>query len=208
MPNNEIGTPELVDRLQVLVNDARAIPLSNKVLIDRDVIGELARNLVDSVPVDVKKAAQILDKENEIISASQKQAEEKIREAQQAAKKTMDDAKRDAEATLNNAAASAAETIRAANERAAAILSDAQGQHSSILQEAQNRANQMVSEHEIVTRAKAEAQELRDTTQHDCDEYFRRVHEALDSVMEQADNAMARQLDDIRALRQQMNSGA
>ena len=206
MSNNEIGTPELVDRLQMLINDARSIPLSNKLLIDRDVILGLAQKLADSVPADVKKAAQIVEKENEIIDVSQKQANEKIRDAQQTAQTTIDNAKRDAETVKHNAEANAAETIRLAHEQADAILSSAHSEGNRILQDAQNRASQMVSEHEIVTRARAEAQELRDATQQECDDYSRRVHEALDGMMEQADNAMTRQLEDIRTLRQQMSS--
>lgn len=202
----EMGILELIDRLQMLVNDSRPIPFSNKLMIDRDVISDLVNKLGESVPTDVKTAAQILDKENEIISASQKQANEMTRNAEQTAKNTIDSANRQAQATTNDAVSKAAETVRLANEQAAAILSDAQSQHNAMLQDAQNRAHQMVSEHEILTRAQAEAQELRDTTQHECDAYSHRVHEALDILLEQTDNALARQLDGLRVLRQQINT--
>lgn len=206
MSTIELRTFELIDRLHMLINDARSIPLSGKLMIDREEITELARKLEESIPADVKTASQVLVKEKEIIDESRRQANEMTRTAEQNAKNTVDSANRQAQATTADATNKAAETVRVANEQAAAILSDAKNQHSAILQDAQNRANQMISEHEILARAQAEAQELRDRTQNDCDTYSRRVHEAVDAMLEQTDNSMVCQLDALRALRQQIVS--
>lgn len=211
MNDLKLTTYDLIDRLNLLISSSRSVPLSNRLLIDKSDISDLADQMASGIPADVKTARQVLDEKDKILAGSQREADETVRSARQTARDTVDAADHQAQQTIadaQNALADAQkraeEIIRAANDQAGALIADAQRQHSAILQDAQTRANQMVSESEITTRAQAEAQEILEITHQQCDEYSRRVTGAVAQMLEQADIGIARQLDELRALRQSL----
>ena len=84
------------------------------------------------------------------------------------------------------------------------MLADAQARANALVADAQARAQQMVSDSEIVARAQAEAQEMLESAHRECEEYSAQVQSTVNQLMENADAALAQQLDSLRAMRQEL----
>ena len=182
MSSTKLMTFELIDRLNLLVSGARTIPLSNRVMVDKDELLRLMQQLEQSIPNDLQQARQLLAVEQQIIDESRRQAEDTTKEANQKARTTVD----------------------SANSQAQATLADARTRANAVLADAQARAQQMVADSEIIARAQAEAQELLESAHRECEDYTMRVHGAVAQMMEQADDGLSQQLDALRALRQEI----
>lgn len=215
--STKIPTFDVLDRLMIAIEQAKAVPLTKKVVLDKDEIISLLHRLTDSIPSDMKHAQEIVKVENEILDESNRLAERTRRDAESQAKATISNANEQAKNTVDSAnsqaqealaqsKAQAAETLRSASDQANAILAEARNQANAIVTDAQNLAQKMVSESEIIARAQAEAREMLESTHHECEDYSMRVQGALNQMMEIADNGLARQLDSLRALRQEMNA--
>lgn len=217
MSNAKLATFELIDRLMLVAEQAKGIPLTNKMMVEREEVLGLLRRLEDSIPADLKQARDLLAIEKQIIDESNRQANQTVNEANAQAKNTVesanaqaqntvDSANAQAQATLADAQARAAETLRSSSDQANAMLADAQARANAIISDAQARAQKMVSESEIIARAQAEAQEMLETTHRECEDFAMRVKGAVNHMMEMADAGLSQQLDSLRALRQDIAS--
>ena len=206
-------TFELLDRMDSILATARTIPIYNRVMLEKEEFTGLMRRLQESIPADLQNARKIVEQEEQIINASNQEAEatraqaakeasDTVTKANQEARATVDSANAQANATLTDAQNQAGETIRSAADQANAMIADAQARANALVADAQARAQQLVSESEIIARAQAEAQELLDATHRDCDELTARVNAAMANLMDQADLGLSQQLDALRALRQ------
>lgn len=204
MSSTKLMTFELIDRLNLLVSGARTIPLSNRVMVDKDELLRLMQQLEQSIPNDLQQARQLLAVEQQIIDESRRQADDTTKEANQKARTTVDSANSQAQATLADANSRASETMRTATDQANAMVADARNRANAVLADAQTRAQQMVADSEIIARAQAEAQELLESAHRECEDYTMRVHGAVAQMMEQADAGLSQQLDALRALRQEI----
>lgn len=204
MSATKLSTFELIDRINLLVNSARTIPLSGKMMLDRDEMSDLLRRLEESIPQDLQQAKQLLAVEQQIIDESRRQAETTVREANQNAKTTVENATNQANSMLQDAKNRAGETLRGATDQANALMADAQARANALVADAQTRAQQMVADSEIVARAQAEAQEMLEAAHREGEDYSLRVHGAVSQMMEHADASLSQQLDALRALRQEI----
>lgn len=64
----------LVDRLEELFNDSRAIPLTHQVVVDEDRMLDLIDQMRVSIPDEVKKAQQLLAQRDRILAQAQEEA--------------------------------------------------------------------------------------------------------------------------------------
>ncbi|MCP4357984.1 MAG: ATP synthase F0 subunit B [Chloroflexi bacterium] len=64
----------LVDRLEELFNESRAIPLTRQVVVDEDRMLDLIDQMRVSIPEEVKKAQQILAQRDRIMAQAQEEA--------------------------------------------------------------------------------------------------------------------------------------
>lgn len=206
MSNRDLSVFDLLDKLELLLQNAKTIPLYGRIMLDKEECGSLIRRIRDSIPADVQTAKELLAMEDQIISESRKQAEATVKEANNTARQTVDSANSQANATLSDAQNRANTTMQNAADQANAMVADAQARSSAMIADAQARAQQMVAESEIVARAQAQAQDLLDSAHRDCDAYAAQVRDSVNSLMTQADDALARQLDALRAMRQDMNA--
>lgn len=217
MSSTKLMTFELIDRLNLLVTGARTVPLTNRIMADKEELLSLLKRLEDSIPGDVQQAKQLLEVEAQILEESRKEAEATVNSANSQAKNTVDSANAQAKATVDSAnqqaqstmadaQARAAETLRSATDQANAMLADAQARANAIVADAQARAQQLVAESEIIARAQAEAQEMLEAAHRECEDYSTRVHGAVARMVEHADISLSQQLDALRTLRQEINS--
>lgn len=206
MSSTKLSTFEILDRMNLMVSSAKTFPLSNRLMLDREELSALLRRLEDSIPNDLQQARKLLAVEQQIIDESRRQADSAMKEAGESAKQTVEKANNQANATLADAQARAAETLRTSTDQANAMLADAQARAAAIIADAQARAQHMVADSEIIARAQAEAQEMLESAHRECEEYSMRVHGSVSQMLEQADDGLARQLDALRALRQEISA--
>ncbi len=109
----------LVDRLEELISDCRAIPLTRNIIVDEDRILELIDQMRISIPEEMKKAQQITAQRDRVIA-----------QAQEEAGRTITLAKQEAEQLLASDA-----VVQAAQERAEQIISQARADTESIRHE-------------------------------------------------------------------------
>ncbi len=111
---------QLIDRLEELFNDARAVPFTHNVVVDEDRMLEIIDQMRIVIPDEVKKAQQVLSQKDRFLAQAQEEADrtlvlarEKaeqiaardniVLEAQRRADQIIAQARADAEATRRDA---------------------------------------------------------------------------------------------------------
>jgi cell division septum initiation protein DivIVA len=64
----------LVDRLEELLNQSRAVPLSHSVMVDEDRMLDLIDQMRVAIPEEVKKAQQLLAQRDRLLAQAQEEA--------------------------------------------------------------------------------------------------------------------------------------
>lgn len=104
---------QLIDRLEELFNDAKAIPLTHNVIVDEDRMLELIDQMRIAIPEEVKKAQQVVAQRDRVMAQAQEEANRTLtlarEKADQLAQKDVlvQEAQRRAEQILNQARAEA-----------------------------------------------------------------------------------------------------
>ena len=99
----------LVDRLEELFNNSRAIPLTHNVIVDEDKFLDIIDQMRISVPEEVKKAQEVYTKKDRFMAQAQEEANRTLQLARERAEDLVDkdalilDAKRRAELILEQA---------------------------------------------------------------------------------------------------------
>ena len=153
MSSSKLMAFELLDRMAMMVSNAKTIPLYNRIMLEKEEFSSLMRRLEESIPTDLQKAKAIIEQEETILSESNRIAEETTQKANQEAQTNLDNARNQAQTMVTDAQNQANETIRSATDQANAMLADAQARANALVADAQARAQQMVSESEIIARA-------------------------------------------------------
>ena len=216
MADNRLTCSPMIDWLRISVRDGRLIPLTGKVVVDREEFLNKLQELDDNLPDDLKTAREYMADIDRRLKESKEQAESLVNQANEQARNTVEQANKQAQDTVNQANQQATNTVnlanqqaqdvtRTANEQANAMLADAQARAQAILADAKAQADSLVAESEIVARATAQAQEMMDNTRRECDDYSMRMHASVNQMLEQADMALSQQLDSLRMLHQEMN---
>ncbi len=84
---------KLVEELEEVVNQASAVPFSNRIMIDKEVISEILEKISFAVPEEVRRAKWIKEEKDQIMSEAKKEAEDMIRTAQEEQARLLDHAK-------------------------------------------------------------------------------------------------------------------
>lgn len=107
---------QLIDRLEELFNESKAIPLTHNVMVDEDRMLELIDQMRIAIPEEVKKAQQVLAQRDRVMAQAQEEANRTLAlarekadqmahkdniavEAQRRAEQILNQARADAEAT-------------------------------------------------------------------------------------------------------------
>ncbi len=215
--SDEMKSVEVLDRLRLMVDEARLLPLSNKILLEKGDLAALLQKLDNALPEDVRRAKELLTEQDQILSSSREEAQRTVTEARQEAEKTvseatekaksmLSEAEQTSQAQLNDARSRSSEMMVDATNRANSTLAEAQQRAAAVVADAEERAKQMTDEGTIMQAAREQAQQLIDTTRRDCDAYTRQVREALGKFLDDADSGLAAQLEQFRNFRQQMNT--
>jgi cell division septum initiation protein DivIVA len=111
---------QLIDRLEELFNDAKAVPFTHNVVVDEDRMLELIDQMRIAIPEEVKKAQQVVAQRDRVMAQAQEEANRTlqlsrdkaeqmvdrdiiVQEAQRRAEQILSQARADAEATRTDA---------------------------------------------------------------------------------------------------------
>ena len=132
---------ELVDRLEELFNESRAVPLTHSVIVDEDRMLDIIDQMRVTIPEEVRQAREVLNQRDRILARAKEEAQRTVQLAQEERKRIVQD-----HAIVQDAIAEA-ERIRAqAHEEAASIRREADEYAMRLLQELSIRLEHMLTE--------------------------------------------------------------
>ncbi|MEJ5240088.1 MAG: hypothetical protein WHS87_02710 [Anaerolineales bacterium] len=76
---------QLIDRLEEVFNESRAIPLTHSVIVDEDRMLDIIDQMRVTIPEEVKKAQQLLAQRDRILAQAQEEAERTVQLARERA---------------------------------------------------------------------------------------------------------------------------
>ena len=129
----------LIDRLEELFNESRALPFTHNVIVDEDRMLDIIDQMRIAIPEEVKKAQQLLNQSDRVLAQAEEKAnrttalaEEKadeltsqdvlIQEAQRRSDNILDQARADAEATRDEADQYVIETLSGVEDELSRLL--------------------------------------------------------------------------------------
>ena len=110
----------LIDQLEELFNESKAVPLTNDVMIKENRLLDLIDQMRLSIPEEVKKSQQILNQKERVLAQAQEEATRTINLARE---KSMEMVERDG--IMESARLKANQIIRRAEEQSNLIKADA-----------------------------------------------------------------------------------
>jgi len=123
----------LIDKLDDLVHNARAVPLTDQVRIDREAVYEILDQMRSTLPEEIKQARWIV-----------KERQEMLAEAKREADRIVDEAKEKAERQ-----ASQQEVVKLADKQAADLLDEARQREREVRLGAEDYADEVLGTLEV-----------------------------------------------------------
>jgi F0F1-type ATP synthase membrane subunit b/b' len=125
---------ERIDELQVLIEEAKAVPLSSSAVINREELLELLAQLKEGVPDEVRQARWMSKDRDELLERARKEGERVIAEAQESRDRLL----------------SRTEIVHAAEREGERIIDDAKERAAKIRVEAEDYVDQKLAAFEIL----------------------------------------------------------
>ena len=72
----------LIDKLDDIIHNARSVPLTDSVMIDREEIYDILDQMRSTIPEEIKQARWIVKERQEMLSEAKQEAERVLAEAQ------------------------------------------------------------------------------------------------------------------------------
>ena len=76
---------ELIDKLDDLIHNARAVPLTDQVRIDRDAIYDVLDQMRSTIPEEIKQARWIVKERQEMLAEAKREVDRLLAEAREQA---------------------------------------------------------------------------------------------------------------------------
>ncbi len=134
----------LIDRLEELFNESRAVPFTHNVIVDEDRMLDIIDEMRIAIPEEVKKAQQVLTQKERILAQAQEEANRTIDLAREKAEELKhehtitQEAQQLAEQIREDAIADAEKIRRDADEYALESLMRVQGELERLLNQVHN----------------------------------------------------------------------
>lgn len=125
---------ERIDELQVLIEEAKSVPLSSSAVVNREELLELLAQLKELVPDEIRQARWMSRDKDELLARARKEAERIIQEAQGQRDRLL----------------SRTEIINAAEREAERIIDDAKERGAQVRMEAEDYVDQKLAAFEIL----------------------------------------------------------
>ena len=125
---------ERIDELQVLIEEAKAVPLSSSAVINREEMLELLAQLKEEVPDEIRQARWMSRDRDELLERARKEAERVIAEARESRDRLL----------------SRTEIVHAAEREGERIIDEAKERAAKIRVEAEDYVDQKLAAFEIL----------------------------------------------------------
>jgi F0F1-type ATP synthase membrane subunit b/b' len=141
----------LIDKLDELVLNARGVPMSNQVRLDRDEIEDIISHMRATIPEEIKQARWIVKERQEMLAEAKREAERVISEAREHAARGASQqevvklAERQAEDILADARRKAREMRMGADDYADSILENMENNLTKFLAAVQRGREQLAA---------------------------------------------------------------
>lgn len=123
----------LIDKLDDLIHNARTVPLTDSVMIDREEIYDILDQMRSTIPEEIKQARWIVKERQEMLAEAKTEAERLLAEAQEKA----------------NRLASEEEIVRLAEKQAKEILEESREREREIRLGAEDYADEVLGNLEV-----------------------------------------------------------
>jgi cell division septum initiation protein DivIVA len=127
-------THELLLRLSEMLENARAMPLSASVMVNRDEFGELLHDAIEGLPEELRQARWLLKERAEVLERAEREADRIIEAARVRAERMVE----------------RTEVVREARRTAEDIVEDAQRLASQLRNEAEDYVDRKLAAFEVV----------------------------------------------------------
>jgi cell division septum initiation protein DivIVA len=141
----------LIDKLDDLIHNARPVPLTDQVRVDREEIYDLLDQMRATIPEEIKQARWIVKERQEMLAEAKREAQRIVKERQE----MLAEAKREAERVVKEARdqserlISSEEVYRQAERAAEEIIEDARETERQIRLGAEDYADEILSTLEV-----------------------------------------------------------
>lgn len=193
-----------LDQVNVLVEKARAVPLSANVVINKAELLDLVEQARDALPDDLVAADAVVADAEAVLTRADSAADAAINEANLKARSLLEDARERADSIMSEARGEAERTVQRADEEAAHTASRARREAEDLLADARAQAERLVAADSITEMANQRANELVNNSQREAarlragaDEY---VATALGQVSELLQELQRRTDAGLRAI--------
>ena len=154
---------QLIDRLEELFNDSRAVPLTRNVMVDEDKMLDIIDQMRIAIPEEVKKAQQLLAQRDRILAQSQEEANRTVEIARGKAEElvhrdlVVQEAQRRADQIISQARGDAENIRRDADDYVVITLQHLQDELNKLANQVQNGLS--LVEEDQMRRAQLSAKE-------------------------------------------------
>jgi vacuolar-type H+-ATPase subunit H len=142
----------LIDRLEELFNESKAVPLTRNVMVDEERMLDIIDQMRIAIPEEVKKAQQLLNQKERMLAQAQEEANRTLALAREKANEMVQkdsisqESQRRADQILNQARADAEATRRDADEYVIESLAHIQNELETLLTKVRNGIRVMEDE--------------------------------------------------------------
>ena len=171
---------ELIKLMRDTIENGRGVGKYR--VIDADRFIAMLNDLDENLPVAIQYGLQMFSERERILGNSENEARDRITTAEMRASATLDAAKRDAER----------------------IIADANDEANAILADAQERADFMVSEDEILRRAREEARAIKNDARIEASEERLKANHDMLQLLIGVESSVAAALDDVSRRRKDL----
>ena len=118
----------LIDKLDDIIHNARSVPLTDSVMIDREEIYDILDQMRSTIPEEIKQARWIVKERQEMLSEAKQEADRILGEAQDRAERLASDT----------------EVVRLAEKNAQQIMEDARDRERAVRLGAEDYADEVL----------------------------------------------------------------
>lgn len=157
---DEATALSLIDYVHDLVVDARALPMSASVMVNKAQMLDLLEQIREALPRDVVAADSIVNEANSVLDRASNEAQSHIDDAQVRANSILEDAEQEARTITENARTQAERVVSEARRQAEQITVDAQAQAERLVSAEEVLRVATERAHDTVRRARLQADKL------------------------------------------------
>lgn len=194
----------VIDHLVDLVANAKSLPMTSTVLVNRTEIVELLESAREALPEDVAKADGIISEADEVLARARFEAQTALSQATEMAEETRSAAEQEAEELVAQAQADAEEIVAKAEAAAEALDREATKRAEALTTKAHQRAEDLISNEHVMQEAKLRGRELYRKAEHEAQQRKRGADEYCETQLEELETLLHRMQQQTRTGRQEL----